>query len=161
MNRSERILVWLLRVSGVVMLTALVAVVMPFGWMNAINKQVGLGELPLLPIVGYLARSLSLFYALHGALWLFLASDVRRHLAVVRFLALASIVFGGLMLGLDYAVGMPAYWTVNEGPSVIVLSGVILWLARRVKAQEFIGTTDMLKFGLSHRRGPSDRNAAA
>ena len=109
MNRSERILVWLLRVSGVVMLTALVAVVMPFGWMNAINKQVGLGELPCLPIVGYLARSLSLFYALHGALWLFLASDVRRHLAVVRFLALASIVFGGLMLGLDYAVGMPAY----------------------------------------------------
>ena len=61
------------------MLTALGAVVMPFEWMNSIHRQVGLGELPHVPIVGYLTRSISGLYALHGALLLFLAGDVRRH----------------------------------------------------------------------------------
>ncbi len=41
------------------MLTALGAVVMPFDWMNVIHRQAGLGELPDVPIVGYLTRSIS------------------------------------------------------------------------------------------------------
>ena len=73
MNRNERILVWLLRLGGAVMLTALGAVVMPFDWMNSIHRQVGLGELPHVPIVGYLTRSISALYTLHGALLVFMA----------------------------------------------------------------------------------------
>jgi len=37
MDRNEKILIWLLRLSGAVMLTALGAVVMPFDWMNVIR----------------------------------------------------------------------------------------------------------------------------
>lgn len=48
------------------MLTALVAVVMPYEWMNVIHRQAGLGELPHVPIVGYLTRSIS---ALYGPSW--------------------------------------------------------------------------------------------
>jgi hypothetical protein len=128
MNRYERILVWLLRLGGAVMLTALGAVVMPFEAMNVIHQQTGLGELPHVPIVGYLTRSISALYALHGALLVFLASDVRRYLPVVRFLAIAGAVFGVVMLGIDCAVGMPLPWTAGEGPYVIALSAVILWL---------------------------------
>jgi hypothetical protein len=47
---------------------------------------------------------------------------------VVRFLAVAGVVFGALMLGIDYAVGMPVGWTLHEGPSVIVFGLVFLWL---------------------------------
>ena len=90
MNRNEQILIWLLRLCGVVMLTALAAVVMPYEWMNVIHRQTGLGELPHVPIVGYLTRSISALYAFHGALLVFLASDVRRYLPIVRFLALAE-----------------------------------------------------------------------
>ena len=115
------------------MLVALGAVIMPFEWMNAIHRQTGLGELPNAPIVGYLTRSESALYALHGALLIFLARDVRRFLPVVGFLAVAGLAFGAVMLGVDSAVGMPLPWTVGEGPFVIALSGVILWLARRVK----------------------------
>ena len=129
MNPNERIFVWLLRLGGVVMLTALGAVVMPFGWMNSIHRQVGLGELPNVPIVGYLTRSISAFYALHGALLVFLASDVRRYLPVVRFLAVAGAVFGAMMLAIDCVVEMPLSWTVAEGPYVIVLSAVVLWFS--------------------------------
>ena len=110
------------------MLTALGAVVMPFDWMNSIHQQVGLGELPHVPVVGYLTRSISGLYALHGALLMFLAGDVCRYLPVVRFLAVAGAVFGAMMLAIDCAVGMPVPWTVGEGPYVIALSAVILWL---------------------------------
>ena len=113
------------------MLTALGAVVMPYEWMNAIHRQAGLGELPHVPIVGYLTRSISAFYALHGALLVFLAGDVRRFLPVVRFLAGAGAVFGVLLLAIDCAVGMPLPWTVAEGPWVVALSAVILWLTGR------------------------------
>jgi hypothetical protein len=131
MNRYERILVWLLRLGGAVMLTALGAVVMPFDWMNVIHQRMELGELPHVPIVGYLTRSISALYALHGALLVFLAGDVRRCLPVVRFLAVAGAVFGALLLGLDCAMGMPLPWTVAEGPYVVALSAVILWLTGR------------------------------
>jgi hypothetical protein len=136
MNRHEKILVWLLRAGGVVMLTALGAVVMPYDWMNAIHQQAGLGELPHIPIVGYLTRSISALYALHGALLIFLARDVVRYLPVIWFLALAGILFGVLMLTLDLAVGMPLPWSVGEGPFVVLLSGVFLWLMRRVKVEK-------------------------
>ena len=131
MNRNEQILIWLMRLGGVVMLTALGAVVMPDEWMNIIHQRVGLGELPRAPIVGYLTRSISALYALHGALLVFLAGDVRRYLPVVRFLAVAGAVFGALMLGIDCAVGMPHLWTFGEGPYVVLLSMVVLWLSGR------------------------------
>jgi hypothetical protein len=132
MKAPERIWVWLLRLAGLVMLTALGAVVMPFQWMNVIHQQTGLGDLPNTPIVGYLTRSISLMYALLGALLLFLAGDVRRYLPVVRFLAVAGLVFGVLMLGIDCAVKMPLPWTAGEGPFVFVLSAATLWLSGRL-----------------------------
>ena len=113
------------------MLTALGAVVMPFDWMNSIHQQLGLGELPRAPIVGYLTRSISALYALHGALLIFLAHDVRRYRLVVRFLAVAGVVFGALVLGIDYSVRMPVGWTVQEGPFVVVLGMVFFWLTGR------------------------------
>ena len=131
MNRNERILIWLLRLGGAVMLTALGAVVMPFEWMNVIHRQAGLGDLPHVPIVGYLTRSISALYALHGALLVFLAGDVQRYLPVVRFLAVAGAVFGAVMLGIDFSAGMPLPWAVAEGPYVVLLSVVILWLTGR------------------------------
>ncbi len=130
MNRNERILLWLLRISGVIMLTALGAVVMPYDWMNVIHRQQGLGELPHVPIVGYLTRSISALYALQGALLVFVASDLRRYLPVVRVLAVAGVVFGAMMLIVDCSVGMPLPWTIGEGPWIILLGAVILWLSR-------------------------------
>jgi pseudouridine-5'-phosphate glycosidase len=63
MNRSEKALVILLRASAVLLLTAVIPVVMPFVWMKDIHRQLGMGELPEGPIIGYLTRSLSAMYA--------------------------------------------------------------------------------------------------
>ena len=136
MNRSEKILVWLLRASGVVMLVALGAVVMPFEWMNLVHQKLGLGKLPGAPIVDYLTRSASALYAVHGALLIFAASDVRRYLPLVRFLAWVAVAFGPVMIVVDHTAGMPLLWTASEGPSIIAIGVVFLWFARRVQTQQ-------------------------
>jgi len=131
---AGKMLALILRISGMLMLTALVAVIMPFAWMQEIhNGLLGMGDMSGGPIVEYLARSLSLLYALHGALLIFLARDISRFLPVVQCFAILGIAFGAIILCLDVAVGMPAYWIMGEGPLIIPLSFVILWLARRVE----------------------------
>jgi hypothetical protein len=130
---AEKALVWLLRISAVVLLTALVPAVMPFAWMQDIHRSLGMGELPEGPIIGYLTRSLSAMYAMHGALLFFVSWDVRRFLPVVKCLAVLAVLFGIGMLVLDVMVGMPFCWVVGEGPFIVVLGGVMLWLAGRVQ----------------------------
>jgi len=115
-------------------LTALGAVFMPYDWMNLIHQRLGVGELPQIPIVGYLTCSVSALYALHGALLIFLSRDIARCLPVVRFLGVAGVVMGVLLFGLDRAVGMPLPWAKREGPFVVAVSVAILVLAWRVKA---------------------------
>ena len=133
MTKNEKILVVVLRLTGLLLLLALGAVFMPFGWMDRIHGWIGLGELPNTPMIGYLTRSLSALYAVHGVLVLFISIDVRRYLPVVRCLAVISLVFGVGMIGLDYAVGLPLWWILGEGPSVIALGVLLLWLAGRVE----------------------------
>lgn len=132
-NMAEKTLVVLLRLAGVLLLTAVVPAIMPFAWMKDIHRLLGMGELPEGPIIGYLTRSLSAMYAMHGALILFVSLDVRRFLPVVKFLAVLGIVFGAGMLVLDVMVGMPPYWVLCEGPFIVVLGGVLLWLSGRVQ----------------------------
>ncbi len=135
MHWAEKALIWLLRGSAFLVLTALIPVVMPYEWMDAIHGRLGLGELPRAPIVGYLARSCSALYAYHGGLVLFVSFDVRRYLPVIRCLGWLAVAFGAVVLGIDWAVGLPLYWIVGEGPFVMALGAVILWFARRTESQ--------------------------
>ena len=66
---------------------------------------------------------------MHGALVFFVSPDVRRYLPVVKFLAVLGIVFGSGMLVLDIMAGMPPSWIAGEGPFIIVLGSVMLWLS--------------------------------
>ena len=106
---------------------------MPFSWMQEIHRHLGLGELPAGPIMGYLTRSLCLLYAIHGALVGFLSLDVRRYRPIVKCIAVLNMAFGIGMTVLDVMVGMPWPWTICEGPLILALGGVWLWLAGRVR----------------------------
>jgi hypothetical protein len=130
MRRADQALVVLLRVVGVGALFALVAVFMPVSWMAATHRWLGLGEMPAAPVVEYLARSLSAFYALFGALCLVLASDLGRYRPLVRFLGAAFAVASGVLTGVDWAAGMPWWWSASEGPGGAVLGVLMFVLAR-------------------------------
>jgi hypothetical protein len=113
---TERLLRFLLRYIGGVALLALIAVFMPYDWMNHIHQALGMGTLPSEPIVGYLARSLSLFYALLGGLLIFFSFNPRRYRMAICFLGAAFLFFGIVMLGVDFSEGMPGFWKIVEGP---------------------------------------------
>ena len=134
MTRSDKALVLLLRILGVGSLLALVPVLMPFSWMIAAHRWLGLGEMPTGPVVQYLARSLSAFYALVGAICLALASDLERYRPLVRFLAAVFGVMGLVTFGVDLAAGMPWWWSASEGPGLVVFGVVIFSLARKEEA---------------------------
>jgi hypothetical protein len=129
-NRSERRLSLLLRGVGCLDLMALIAVVMPQHWMDVGHKFLGLGPIPHDPIVGYLARSASALYALHGAMILFISFDVVRYDRLIRFLAIAALVHGAVILGIDLGEPLPPLWRYGEGPAFAATGVLVLWLQR-------------------------------
>ncbi|MEI7731763.1 MAG: hypothetical protein WCO56_19480 [Verrucomicrobiota bacterium] len=115
-----------LRVVGTVALLAVVAVVMPYSWMNAIHQALGMGELSCQPVVGYLARSTSAFYVILGALLWRLSFNPPEFRAMLQFLGVTIVVFGVTLLVVDWCEGLPAFWKYGEGPINIILGAVIL-----------------------------------
>jgi hypothetical protein len=128
---SRRHLALFLRGIGCLDLLALVAVFMPQHWMDVGHKFLGLGPIPDEPIVGYLARSASALYALHGAIVLFMSFDVERHERLIRFMALAALIHGAVIFGIDFSERLPALWRYGEGPAFAVTGLAVLWLLRK------------------------------
>ena len=136
MTKSDKALVILFRyLLGIGSLFALVAVVLPVSWMAATHRWLGLGEMPTGPVVEYLARSLSAFYALVGALCLVVASDLERYRPLVRFLGVAFALMSVVLLGVDLAAGMPWWWSASEGPGGVVFGALLFVLARPVHSK--------------------------
>jgi hypothetical protein len=136
MTKADRALVILLRIVGVPALFAMVAVFMPFSWMVATHRWLGLGEMPTGPVVEYLARSLSAFYALAGAFCLVLAAELERYRPLVRFVGVAFALMGVVILAVDLAAGMPWWWSASEGPGGVVFGALLFLLAK--KRQEVV-----------------------
>ena len=130
MTKTDKALVILLRIVGVGSLFALVAVFMPSSWMAATHRWLGLGEMPTGPVVEYLARSLSAFYAVVGALCLVLATDLECYRPLVRFLGVAFALMSMVLLGVDVAAVMPWWWTASEGPGGVAFGVLLFVLAR-------------------------------
>ncbi|MFA6563338.1 MAG: hypothetical protein WCV00_15620 [Verrucomicrobiia bacterium] len=123
-----------LRIYGTVAGLAIFAVFMPRAWMAATHEMIGLGKLPDGAIVDYLARSVSALYAFHGGLLWILARDVRRYATIIAYVAAAGIAFSVFILALDVSLGLPVWWILGEGPSVFVISLVVLALLARERA---------------------------
>lgn len=132
--KRPRGLVWLLRILGAIDLLAVLAVFAPLEWMTKIHAWLGMGELPQQPILHYLTRSASALYALHGAMILFVSTDVRRYAPLIKFLALAALIHGVVLCLIDTLAGMPVFWIVLEGPVVIAMGVVVLLLLRNETA---------------------------
>ena len=130
MTQGENALAILLRLIGVIGLIALGPVLMPFSWMASTHRWLGLGEMPGGPAVEYLARSVSAFYAMFGALCLVLSADLERDRPVVRSLGALGALMGVILIGADTAAGMPLWWTITEGPPTIAFGALVFFLAR-------------------------------
>jgi hypothetical protein len=129
LSRPERLLQLFLQIVGTFALFAIPCVLMPYSWMNAIHSALGMGELADQPVVGYLARSTSAFYALLGGLFWVVSLDLRRYRAVIRYLGVAVVLIGCALLVVDLMEGMPWWWSLAEGPFNIVFGVLMLLLS--------------------------------
>ena len=130
---NEQALRFILRMIGGASLFALIFIFVPYEWMNEIHHGIGLGELPEAPVVGYLARSVSAFYALFGGLFLLLSFDVKRHRELISAVGLGTAFLGLTLLFIDWHEGLPFWWKVWEGPFVTVVGLAIFGLSRKMK----------------------------
>ena len=129
---ADRLLFWLVRFNAGVLLLAAPCALLPFAWMDAVHREaLRLGSLPDFPITKYMARSLSLVYALHGTTVLFVTWDWARYRPLVPLLARLHIVFGCAMICLDWSTGLPVWWILAEGPSIGAYGILILAVHRR------------------------------
>lgn len=151
--RTETFLRFVLRLVGTVSLTALFAVVMPYSSMDAIHQMLGMGRLPDQPVVGYLARSVSAFYALLGGLFWLLSFDLHRHRPTLCFVGIAILIFGATLIGIDWVEGLPLWWRAWEGPWVMLIGTAIAWPAFRLTPR----TSDAARTASSP--SPFERNA--
>jgi hypothetical protein len=126
----QRRLVLALRILGTLDLLALLAALSPRPWIVLAHEWCGLGSLPDGPTVGYLFRSSSLLYALHGAMIWFVAGDVTRYWPLIRFLAVLAVIHGAILVGIDFAEGLPDWWRWAEGPGFAATGAIVLWLQR-------------------------------
>jgi hypothetical protein len=136
MTKSENVLLILLRFVGVTALFAMSAMFSPMSWMAAAHRWLGLGEMPNGPVVEYLARSVSAFYALVGALCLMVTTDLNRYRPLILFLGATFAFMSVVLIGVDVAAGMPVWWSAAEGPPGVAFGGLIFFLARRIPNKE-------------------------
>lgn len=129
---EEKILVWLLRVTGGLASLAIVAVVMPTAWIDAGSRMSGLGEFPDTTLTQYLVRSVSLLYCMFGVFTLYLSRDVRRQRRVIVFVGWMTVLLGVGLTAIDFALGMPSVWSWGEGPPTILVGAAFVRLAGRL-----------------------------
>ena len=129
---AEKWLARLLRVNAVILMLAFPAVLLPAEWMAGIHERLGLGELPRIPLVGYLTRSVSAIYGLFGVATWILASDVRRFWPLVSFWGISCIICGPILLAIDLIESMPLFWTSFEGPYLFAVGCVMVLLQRKM-----------------------------
>jgi hypothetical protein len=120
----------ILRLAGLVTLIAFFAMVMPEAWMASTHRALGFGEWPATPVFEYLARSIAALYGFHGGLLLLISRDPARHVAIVKYMAVMYVAFGLMVLAIDLDAGLPIWWTLAEGPPLVMTGVLIAYLAR-------------------------------
>jgi hypothetical protein len=127
---ADALLKWLLRVIGGVELLAIPFILIPVGWMDAVHARLLGHPLPAGPIVEYMARSLSVMYAIHGAVVFRVSFDVVRFRPLIAFLGGLHVFIGLAVLGTDVSAGLPVWWVAGEGPGIAAGGVLVLVLAK-------------------------------
>lgn len=129
-TQQEKRVQLLLRLIGAVLCTAFFPMLFPRNWIEIGHDLAGLQAWPAQPISWYFARSLSLMYFVHGAFVLGLSTDVARYWPLIKLLGGLNLLIGAALTLIDLFSGMPPWWTIIEGPSIITGALLLLWMMR-------------------------------
>ncbi|HET6889929.1 MAG TPA: hypothetical protein VFH31_02405 [Pyrinomonadaceae bacterium] len=130
MVSSERLQIWLLRLTGLTEILAFIAVVMPRSWMEISHEWLGLGEMPGGPIIMFMIRQASYAYGMHGISLFILASNITRFRPLIIFNGISFLLAGLVFFLIDYTYGMPLWWTLVDSLGCGFFGAAVLWLNR-------------------------------
>jgi hypothetical protein len=130
MVSSERLQVWLLRLTGITEILAFLAVVMPRSWMEVSHEWLGLGEMPGGPIIMFMIRQASYAYGMHGVSLFILASNIVRFRPLIIFNGISFLLAGLVFFLIDYTYGLPVWWTLIDSLGCGFFGAAVLWLNR-------------------------------
>jgi hypothetical protein len=103
--------------------------------MAEMHQRLGLGTFARDRLTEYLTRSASACYAMHGAVLLVLASDVRRYRRFIDWMYTIHLLFALTVLGIDLYAGMPRWWTAAEVGTISAVAVTVLTVNRVAKRQ--------------------------
>lgn len=89
-----------------------------------------MGEFPRRPVVDYLARSVAALYGFHGILLFVVSADPAKYRTIINYLVFMNVGLGVMLIAIDLHAGLPMWWTLVEGPSVIAV-GLLLAVLNR------------------------------
>lgn len=130
MTNADRLVMLLLRLAGCLLVTAFGAMFLSTEFMQATHERLGLGAFPKSPLVEYLTRSIAALYGFHGVLVLLVASDLDGYRPLARYVGVMNVAFGIAITAIDLLAPMPPYWTLLEGPPIVMFGVALLWLLR-------------------------------
>jgi hypothetical protein len=133
-STAQRLLVLLLRLSGLMMLSAVIAVFMPLPWMDYFHRRMGLGPFPSAPVAEYLARLCSAVYGLIGVQLMVLASDVRRYAVMIAVTSVGVAVIAVIIGVLAFLAGMPWWWSVGDAATAVPFAAAVVALQCKLGA---------------------------
>ncbi len=136
MSKIERVVIFILRFSAIIMGFASIAVFMPSAWMEETHKWLGIGDFPKGPITYYLARSLSAFYVIYGGLLWLTSFNIKQYYNIIVYLAYTGLALGPTLLFIDISSNMPYYWTFGEGPSIFIFSIILIILLKKIRKSD-------------------------
>ena len=132
---KKKALIVILRLSGLLLITAFIAAVLSYETMARIHEQIGLGNFPKMPILDYLARSVSFFYGMHGVVILYISFNLMRYLQFLKLFCYLGFAFGIAIFFIDITAPMPTYWSFGEGPFIMSLNMVVYVLVMRLERE--------------------------
>jgi len=134
---AERWLKFLLRLTGAMMALAFFTVFMPRSWMAACHQWLGLRAFPEGPLVEYLARATSGFYAVAGVALIVGAGDVRRYAPIITVLSVGFLAMAPVILLFLSRSGTPMIWYVLlDAATAVPCFAAVLILQARVRRQD-------------------------
>lgn len=148
MTMQQKVLKAILVVSGLFLIVAFAATLLPVSSMAKAHEWLGLGEFPDRPITAYLARSTSLLYGVHGVMMFYTGLTIQQHWRFIPVFGWLHVLTGASVFLFDLFAPMPMYWLILEGPPVAMLGVLLVVLARRAGSFEERST-------VAHEKTPS------
>ena len=133
---AERLLRWLLVLTGATCMAGGVAVYMPRQWMVVAHEWLGMGKFPDQAIAEYLARLTAALYAMYGLLLIVMATDVRRHARIITVQAFALVAVAASADFMLWGTDIPAWWILGDVGSCIAFAAATLALQGTIGAAQ-------------------------